>query len=102
MDFSIIKQLLSFGDDPEPPKETAYARAAIGKDITMEELLDYYLKTVTKQLQQEVRDGNMECIIRYPRWVCKAHQEATIAFLQKTYRILYNDDDIIVVSWRIK
>lgn len=83
--------------------ENAYSLSSIGKMKSMQEILNNYKKLVLKEIKEVASFGHTYILIEYPDYLCADHKNQIVDILATLgYRILYNNQDIMVVSWKVE
>ena len=79
--------------------QSAYSLSSIGKNKTIQELL---INNILDNIQKQTTFGKYHTIVEFEPWVTAEQKEIIMNNLKElNYKILYNDSDIILISWKI-
>lgn len=82
--------------------QSAYSLSSIGKNKTMEELQELLIDNILDNIQKQTTFGKYHTIVEFEPWVTAEQKEIIMNNLKElSYKILYNDSDIILISWKI-
>lgn len=82
--------------------QSAYSLSSIGKNKTMEELQELLINNILDNIQKQTTFGKYHTIVEFKPWVTAEQKEIIMNNLKElNYKILYNDSDIILISWKI-
>ena len=78
--------------------QSAYSLSSIGKNKTMEELQELLINNILDNIQKQTTFGKYHTIVEFEPWVTEIIMNN---LKELNYKILYNDSDIILISWKI-
>lgn len=84
-------------------KEKAYSMAVINKKASLEDVLKHYQKEALGLINNAVDKNYNRTLLEYPNWLCAEHKASVVNYLKSLdFDVLFNDEDCVLVSWKIK
>lgn len=100
--YTFLKHFLPREEQSEGfSKEKAYSRSLIGKDVSLEALEEFYYNRIMKEINREVGYSTMECLIYLPP-LPQQSLSKIIERIGNVYTVLYSDQHVCLVSWRVQ
>lgn len=83
--------------------QNAYAISSIGSVKSMEEMYKKFQEEVLENIKFVAERGDYYCMIKFPNYLIKDNKESILNDLRKLqYKIIFSNNDIFVVTWKIE